>query len=125
MIGTFGMVGMAYQQSSAAASAAQDAASAKGQTRALKTQIRILEANLAKTMMICETLWEFLRDKTSLTEQDLHKKLYEIDMRDGILDGKNQRKAIECPECGHMVSPRHPACIYCGQVIDDSVFTIN
>ncbi len=119
------MVGMAYQQLSASSSAAQDAANAKGQTRALKTQIRILEANLAKTMMICETLWEFLRDKAGLTEQDLHKKLYEIDMRDGILDGKNQRKALECPNCSHMVSPRHPACIYCGQVIDDSVFTIN
>jgi hypothetical protein len=59
-----------------------------------------------------------------LSLPDLHKKLYEIDMRDGVLDGKNQRKAQKCPECQHMVSTRHPACIYCGKVMDDSVFSI-
>jgi len=75
--------------------------------------------------MINEALWELIRDRHGLTEKDLHDKLYEVDMRDGILDGKHQRKSVKCPNCGHTVSPRHPACIYCGQVIDESVFTIN
>ena len=67
---------------------------------------------------------EFIRDKHGMTDDDLHKKLYEIDMRDGALDGRNQRKASECPGCGRMVSARHPACLYCGQVMDTSVFTM-
>ncbi|MCK5000675.1 MAG: hypothetical protein KAS23_14125, partial [Anaerohalosphaera sp.] len=80
---------------------------------------------LAKTLMICEALWEILRDEHGYKLDDLHSKLYEIDMRDGVLDGKNKRKPTNCPNCNRTVSPRHPACIYCGQVIDNSVFTIS
>ena len=120
------MVGMmAYQETHAASAAAGDAARAKSKAGKVERQVRVLEANLAKSMMINEALWEFIRDQHGLTEKDLHEKLYDIDMRDGVLDGKHQRKAIECPNCGHAVSPRHPACIYCGQVIDESVFTIS
>ncbi len=126
MLGTFGMVGMmAYQETQAASAAAGDAARAKSKAGKVERQVRVLEANLAKSMMINEALWELIRDQHGLTEKDLHEKLYEVDMRDGVLDGKHQRKAVECPNCSHAVSPRHPACIYCGQVIDESVFTIN
>ena len=104
--------------------AAQDAARAKGAAEAASQKVKILEANLAKTLMICETLWELLRDEHGWSEETLHKKLYEVDMRDGVLDGKNQRKAVECSDCGHTVSSRHPACIYCGRVIDTSVFNL-
>lgn len=102
--------------------AAHDSVAAKSRDRQAQQQIRILEANLAKTLMITEALWEIVRDKLKLTEEDLNEKLYQIDMRDGQLDGKNQRSVIECPNCQRKVSPRHPACIYCSQVIDDSVF---
>ena len=108
----------------AASIAAQDAARAKGQVQAAGRRLKVLEANLAKTLMICETLWELLRDEHGWSEDTLHKKLYEVDMRDGVLDGKNQRKAVECPDCGHTVSSRHMACIYCGRVIDMSVFNL-
>ncbi len=104
--------------------ASTDAARAKGAAEASGRRLRVLEANLAKALMICETLWELLRDEHGWSEETLHKKLYEVDMRDGVLDGKNQRKAVECPDCGHTVSARHPACIYCGRVIDTSVFAI-
>ena len=126
MIGTFAILSAgAYNESLGTSKAMQDAASAKGKTYSLQREIRVLKANLAKSMMICEVLWEIVRDRHGLTEDDLHKKLYEVDMRDGTLDGKNQRNAVECPNCGRKVSARHPACLYCGQVIDDSVFTIN
>ena len=105
--------------SSAAASRAESKA------RLATQRIKSLEANLAKTLMICESLWELLQEKTGLTIDDLHNKLYEVDMRDGVLDGKNQRKPSECPNCHHMVSPRHPACIYCGKVMDESVFSMD
>lgn len=84
--------------------------------------VRRLEMNLGKTLMICEALWELLREKTKLTQEDLYQKLYEIDMRDGVLDGQNQTKVRDCPSCHRPVSGRHGACLYCGQVIDESVF---
>jgi hypothetical protein len=123
MLGTFGMAG--YHHSQTASAAASDAARAKSKARSVERELRVLEANLAKSMMINEALWELIRDQHGLTEKDLHDKLYEVDMRDGVLDGKNQRNSVKCPNCDHTVSPRHPACIYCGQVIDDSVFSIS
>ncbi len=97
-----------------------------GASRANKAlwQIKVLEANLSKAFLLCEAMWELLSEKHGLTEQELQKKVFEIDMRDGVFDGKNQRKAVQCPECSHTVSSRHPACLYCGKVIDDSVFTM-
>jgi hypothetical protein len=104
---------------------AATASRAKSKSRVTTQRIKALEANLAKTLMICESLWELLQEKTGLTLEEFHKKLYEVDMRDGVLDGKNQRKASQCPNCQHMVSPRHPACIYCGRVMDESVFSMD
>lgn len=90
----------------------------------LEEHVRKLEGDLAKSLMISETLWELLRDKTGLTDDDLCQKISEVDMRDGKLDGKNQRKGVACPNCGRMVSPRHHTCIYCGQVMDTSAFAL-
>ena len=92
-------------------------------TSQLKQEIRNLKADIAKSMLINEALWELISKKLNLTEHDLHKKIYEIDMRDGKLDGKNQQKAVQCPNCNHRVSRRHPACIYCGTVMDSSTFS--
>ena len=124
MAGTFEFSGYS-SESHSTSMASRDAASAKSAAQAIGQRAKVLEANLAKTLMICETLWELLRDEHGWTDQNLYKKLHEVDMRDGVLDGKNQRKAVKCPDCGHTVSARHPACIYCGRVIDTSVFTMD
>jgi len=100
------------------------AASAQSKAAAVERKTRLLEANLAKVLLICESLWELVKDQHGLTDEQLKQKITEVDMRDGTLDGKNQRKAVECPSCGHMVSARHPACLYCGCIIDDSVFRV-
>ncbi len=91
----------------------------------MKMKIEFLEANLAKALLINEALWELIRDKLSVTQEEFYQKLYEIDLRDGDLDGKNQRQVIECPQCKRKVSPLHSACLYCGAVIDNSVFRMS
>ncbi len=118
----FGAAMLAGHNGFATVGAMKDATSAKHSANRAEVQLKLMEANLAKSLMICEALWELLAEKTGLTLDDLHNKLYEVDMRDGVLDGKNQRSIVECPGCNRSVSPRHPACLYCGQVIDDSVF---
>ncbi len=91
----------------------------------VRQEIRMLEANLAKSLMINEALWELMRDRMGITEEQFNEKLYEIDMRDGVLDGKNQRSDVQkCPKCNRPVSARHSACIYCGEVLDESVFSM-
>ena len=105
--------------------AGQKAAAAARKVDSVKMELRTLRENLAKALMINEALWEIIKAKHDLTEEDLNGKLYEIDMRDGQLDGKNQRCVpVECPQCRRKISPRRAACIYCGHVMDESVFSI-
>lgn len=122
MHGAFSFYGV--YDTAAGAAAMQESSRAQSKARQAEERVRILEANLAKVLMINEALWELMREKLGLTDEDLNHKLYEIDMRDGVLDGKNQRKVVECSSCHRKVSPRHPSCIYCGQRIDDSVFRL-
>ena len=99
----------------------------KAETEAanLCNRVKILENNVAKALLINEALWELIRGKLRLTDDELNDKLYAIDMRDGTLDGKNQRsRAMKCPQCNRMVSYRHAACLYCGHIMDDSVFSL-
>ena len=114
MLNVFVAAQGAYHETKATMGAQQDAARANHAAKRTEQQVKLLEANLAKSLMICETLWELLAD--------LINKLNEVDMRDGVLDGKNQRGIAECAACGRKVSGRHAACLYCGEVIDGSVF---
>lgn len=119
----FALAGLAAMASAQADARTSTGADRLGATQ-VKQQLRWLEANLAKSLMINEALWEILRDKLHVTDDELNDKLYEIDMRDGELDGKNQRRAAKCPQCNRTVSARHPVCLYCGKIIDDSVFRL-
>ncbi|MBN1844515.1 MAG: hypothetical protein JW810_02450 [Sedimentisphaerales bacterium] len=105
-----------------ASPAAHDGVEAKSKASQLAGRLKLAEANIAKIMMIQEAMWEIVRDALKLSDDDLNAKLCEVDMRDGKLDERNQRPIRPCPACGRNVSGRHPACIYCGQVIDETVF---
>ena len=124
----FSMAGMAslrLRELHASGEAQRQGRKAVSKVNELQITLKMLEDNLAKSLMINEALWEIIRDKLGLTDAQLNEKLYTIDMRDGELDGKNQRSgAAECPKCHRMVSSRHPACLYCGEIIDSSVFDI-
>ena len=113
-----------YRSTQGNMAAEREVAGAKHAAKRAEQHADLLEANLAKSLMISEALWELLAEKTGLTEDDLLEKLHEVDMRDGWLDAKNQRSAADCPACGRKVSGRHAACLYCGEIIEKSVFDL-
>ena len=91
----------------------------------LHRQNRILKANLERSFMISHALWEIVRFQCGLTDEDILRKVSEIDLRDGVLDGKNEGTPTICPGCGQRVSTRNPTCPYCGHVIDESIFNVD
>jgi hypothetical protein len=74
-----------------------------------------LEARVDKLALVCRSMWELVRDNTSLTEDDLMNKVLELDLRDGVADGKMQQGVQKCAHCGRSMSPRHARCLYCGR----------
>jgi hypothetical protein len=110
------LYGMMYTaKANAAASQAQSAA-ARASSRAGSAQRDVvgLEERLEKLILINMALWEMLKERTELTEQDLMNKIQEIDLRDGQADGKFDRGIQKCPKCDRTMSPKHNRCLYCG-----------
>ncbi len=73
-----------------------------------------LEEKVDKLALICRAAWEIVRDHYGLSDEDLLNKVKEIDLLDGVLDGKVAPAPKACPKCGRAVSRRHMRCIYCG-----------
>ncbi len=80
-------------------------------------QITKTREELESLMLVTAAVWELLKERTGLTEDDLLRKIQEVDLRDGTADGRITTHAVECRNCRRMNSSRHPRCLYCGQAI--------
>jgi len=94
---------------------AQSASSANERAIESQQRVRFLEDAVDRLLLVNMAMWELVQSRTGLTEDDLITKVQEIDLRDGVADGKVTRtKAAECPKCGRPLSARHRKCLYCG-----------
>jgi hypothetical protein len=75
-----------------AAAASSDAASAK-------RDVAELENELARMKLACAAVWELVKDKTGLTEDDLIARMAILDAKDGIADGRLTRGVRKCASC--------------------------
>ena len=67
-----------------------------------------------KLALVCMAMWSLLQEKTELTEEDLMDRVREIDLADGVEDGKVSKRVVNCPQCARVMHPRHKKCMYCG-----------
>ena len=75
---------------------------------------RQLENHLNKLTLICWSMWTLLLEKTDLTEEDLFKRMKDLDLLDGTADGKVTQQIAKCSKCDRIMSPNHQKCLYCG-----------
>ncbi len=88
-----------------------------------KDAIAETEERLERLALICQAMWSLLEEKTDLTEDDLVKRVTEIDLKDGRLDGKYEKPLVKCEECGATISQRFGKCLFCGkEYTDGTVF---
>ncbi|MDX9971495.1 MAG: hypothetical protein RBU21_00755 [FCB group bacterium] len=81
-------------------------------------KIRDLEHQIARINLLNQALWELLRERAKMTDNDLLAKIKEVDLRDGIEDGRMTVTPLECPSCGRVSSSKHWKCLYCGQLFE-------
>lgn len=79
-----------------------------------RQRVRELEHQVARLQLMNQALWELIRERAKLTDADLEQKAQEIDLRDGVADGKITNTALKCPSCGRVSSSKHWKCLYCG-----------
>ena len=73
-----------------------------------------LHRRLERLALGCQALWELLRERGGITEDDLRNKVLEIDLRDGLTDGKIQQAITECPKCHARTNSKRETCVMCG-----------
>lgn len=98
-----------------AEASATEAANAIGAARRESRQIEArVMARLDNIVLAQSAMWALLKDRMKLTDQDLMDKMEEIDMADGVRDGKIGRTMQVCPSCKRRSAEHHDNCMYCG-----------
>ena len=77
-----------------------------------------LERHVDRIGLACQAMWELLREHSGITEEDLERKILEVDLRDGKLDGRIGHTIMECPQCGKNTNSKRFNCVMCGAPIE-------
>lgn len=77
-------------------------------------RVRLLEDSVARLALVNAAMWSLLKDRTGLTDAALTARVRDIDLRDGVEDGKITPDVQTCAKCGRTLAPRLRRCIYCG-----------
>lgn len=104
-----GMSGDGAAARQQASEASHDAASARRDVADLQNQVDRLK-------LICAAMWELVKEKNSLTEDDLIARIAILDAKDGVADGKMSRGVRKCVKCQRTVAAKQNKCMYCGAI---------
>jgi hypothetical protein len=83
-------------------------------------RIERLEATLERLSLACRGMWELLREQNDIGEEELFEKVREIDLLDGIADGRLRPEPRTCENCSRVNGHRHAACLFCGHELPAS-----
>ena len=99
---------------------ARDAAAA---AREAKSEVEFLKFDVERLLMITEALWGILKEKHGYDDDELIRRIEEIDLRDDRLDGRVAPTAPPpCPKCNHPLTRKRVFCVYCGTVVSRDPF---
>lgn len=86
-------------------------------------QIVHMQADIERLLMITEGLWTILKDEHGYEDEDLVRRVLEVDLKDGKIDGKvAARKPGDCPHCNRPLSQDRRFCLYCGEPTPVNLF---
>jgi hypothetical protein len=97
--------------------AAQRASEARSSSERVLDDYHELRRHTEALSLACQALWEIVRSQHGFNDEVLLKKIEEIDLRDGKLDGSIASTTADCPKCGRTGRSSRGKCLYCGTAI--------
>lgn len=92
-----------------------DARSSEARARDLGHDVELLRQSIEKLALVNAAMWSLLQEKAHLKDDDLANRMQQIDMMDGVADGRiTPQKAMICGKCQRPLSRTHERCMYCG-----------
>ena len=108
-----------FRQSGQIQRAQDDAAAAKSRAAQVGTRVEDLERRVDRLALACQALWEILRTNLGMSDEQIREKMGEIDLRDGVADGRITAQVANCTQCGRVVRTSRENCLYCGHKMPD------
>jgi len=87
-----------------------------------RSRVDELQRRLDRLELENRVLWELVRDAFKMTDDDLERRVQELDRRDGVEDNKISAVPLRCPSCKRVASSRHWRCLYCGQEFEKHAY---
>ena len=75
-----------------------------------------LEKKVETLVLLNQALLELLCERTGLSEAEVVAKITEVDLRDGVRDGKIGGGKTKCQNCDRPYNHEFNKCLYCGFV---------
>jgi predicted Zn-ribbon and HTH transcriptional regulator len=105
------------------ADAQQTAAAAVNSVKETKEDAQALRKKIDALALANQALFEILAERFGLKEQDVVRRMADIDQRDGRKDGKMGGAPVPCRKCGRTTNTAQKYCVYCSEpVVDGSLF---
>lgn len=82
-----------------------------------RTTVENLERELQRLSLVTQAVWETLRDVAGVPDAALAAKIKEIDLRDGVADGRYRKPMTTCGSCGRRTPPKNAHCYMCGAAL--------
>lgn len=80
---------------------------------------RQLNRRIESLELACAGLWELLKSKHGYSDEELVEAVRQIDLKDGVEDGRLRLTDEVCPSCGRKLLTRSsPKCSWCGAELD-------
>jgi hypothetical protein len=83
-------------------------------SREASRQLQELDERLDRAVMVVHAMWTLVAERTGLTNEDLARRVTEIDGRDGSVDGRITVQPVKC-SCGATVCTKFRRCLFCGK----------
>ena len=102
-----------------AARAAGMSASASQFSAQPQSKVLDIQDRLDRMTLVMEAMWSLMVEH-GLSNEDLTKRIEELDASDGAIDGRKVPTAAECPKCGAMVGRGAGHCQFCGHEMGEA-----
>jgi hypothetical protein len=77
-------------------------------------RLEALQEQLDRQLLASAAMWEIIRERLNLTDEDLNAAIQRVDLRDGQLDGRMTAPPKVCATCGRTFAVKRATCLYCG-----------
>ncbi|MDX2132855.1 MAG: hypothetical protein SFY69_12465 [Planctomycetota bacterium] len=86
-------------------------------TSDLERDVTRVQDRVDRLALINAAMWELVVARLGLSQEEIEAKVQEVDLRDGVLDGRVSRTdgPYQCVKCSRTLMQRHRTCLYCGQ----------